>query len=456
MKRPDDPEGSGLSQVPAQEAEIHPSHPRTGGGWRDRLAPWYGAYALLGVVTSASAIWLPLVVEKRAGTAEQVGAVMSAVGFGVTLSPLWGFVADLSGAYKTVFRGGFVALGGGLWGILFGHTLLPLVLFGFVQGVGIAASNTLANALVVECYDRSQWDQRIGWLQTFNAAGQVVGLLLPGIVSEERGIKLVAGLCLLALPLAGLGVCPPRRAKGQRGPALEDASRNVPQRTAERWRHYGLTTGGLFQHGYFRLGNLWNRFIAEMSGGFAWLIAQWFLFTLVTTPFFAFFPLLMRNVFGVAPGLASTSYAVAVAAMLPLYSLAGERMHRRGPGVTLREGLFARACSFGALGVIAYWMGGNRVALALTMFVVVQLAWPFISVSMIDFAVRLAKLGEASAMGLFNGSAAVAGTLGSLAGGFVAARAGYRSLVVLGCLGTVLCWGLAALTLPSEGRSERR
>jgi hypothetical protein len=37
----------------------------------------------------------------------------------------------------------------------------------FLQGLGVASANTMANLFVVEVHPEDQWDGRIAWLQTF-------------------------------------------------------------------------------------------------------------------------------------------------------------------------------------------------------------------------------------------------------------------------------------------------
>lgn len=50
-------------------------------------------------------------------------------------------------------------------------------------------------------YPKSEWDERVGWLQTFYGIGQVGGLFLAGVLSQinlDIGLMVSSGLCALA------------------------------------------------------------------------------------------------------------------------------------------------------------------------------------------------------------------------------------------------------------------
>jgi len=52
----------------------------------------------------------------------------------------------------------------------------PSSIIAFVVGAGTAAVATVASLFVVEFNPQSEWSPRIGWLQSYNGAGQTVGL----------------------------------------------------------------------------------------------------------------------------------------------------------------------------------------------------------------------------------------------------------------------------------------
>jgi fucose permease len=55
-------------------------------------------------------------------------------------------------------------------------------------GVGAGAAGTVATLLIVNFAARSEWEPRIGWLQSFNGAGQLLGLLLGGAFAHGQSM----------------------------------------------------------------------------------------------------------------------------------------------------------------------------------------------------------------------------------------------------------------------------
>src|SRR5271167_4598051 len=77
-------------------------------------------------------------------------------------------------------------------------------------------------------------------------------------------------------------------------------------------------------------------------------------------------------------------------------------------------------------------------AALLVAFGLFQGIWPLLSVASNDLAAELAPIGEGTAMGLFNASAAAASALGAITGGAVADRFGYESVNVFAAAGALL------------------
>lgn len=55
-------------------------------------------------------------------------------------------------------------------------TLPAWIGLALIQGIGAAGAATVANLFVVEAHPQAEWEQRLGWLQTLYAGGQVCGL----------------------------------------------------------------------------------------------------------------------------------------------------------------------------------------------------------------------------------------------------------------------------------------
>jgi DHA1 family tetracycline resistance protein-like MFS transporter len=129
------------------------------------IEPWHGADAILGALTSGLAvISLPLVVINGGGTALQIGTAIAVQNIGALFAPLWGMVADRTGAYRSVFFTGFVLIGLGFLGFTILRGLSTWISCAFLLGFGTGASNTVASLFEVEFTPKGEWSQRISWL----------------------------------------------------------------------------------------------------------------------------------------------------------------------------------------------------------------------------------------------------------------------------------------------------
>jgi len=174
--------------------------------WRQWVETWYLAYALLGVAIAGLApILLPLTAS-RTGNAGDVGLVMAAFSLGGLTAPLWGGLADRYRVHRWLLVGGLLIVATGLVAFAFTQASAAWLASALLISIGSAAAATVANLFVVEAHPPSEWDERIGWLQTFYGGGQVGGLLLAGVLSQidlRAGLLAAAGLTALAI-LPGL------------------------------------------------------------------------------------------------------------------------------------------------------------------------------------------------------------------------------------------------------------
>ena len=157
---------------------------RTLKSWRKWVEPWYLTYAVQGIVVAGLIpILLPLDVSKT-GNAANIGLVMAAFSLGGLTAPLWGGLADRYRIHRWLLVGGLLISTVGL--VLFSiptNSIIRIVL-SLLIGLGAACTATVANLFVVEVHPKSEWDERIGWLQTFYGIGQVVGLFFAGLLSQ--------------------------------------------------------------------------------------------------------------------------------------------------------------------------------------------------------------------------------------------------------------------------------
>lgn len=407
--------------------------------WRGWIEPWFLSYAFLGVsVAGLVPILLPLAVA-RTGSIADIGLVVGAFNLGGLVAPVWGGLADRFGHHRALL----------LWGLL--GTLLTLAIFPFVsslaarlalalaQGASAASAATVANLFIVETHSRPEWDERIGWLQTFYGGGQVLGLILAGLVSGadlKLGFLIAAGItlaaCLPAFSMRGN----PRHTPLSR-PVLAHPSRHSELSAGSPQSFYHHLNGKAFKHLARSMTSPLGIFL------FAWLVS----FGGVAA-FFSLYPVLMKELYNVDPSVSSVGFAVAAAGGLFLYAPAGKWSRSFGPLPVLRAALGVRISAFVvlfAVGLLNWGLGGP---LALVSFLLVVLAWSLLSVTGTEITAQFSEAHEGEGLGLFNASTAVAGVLGAVIGGWTASAWGYAVVPVLGIGGAAV--GIALTTIVNK------
>jgi DHA1 family tetracycline resistance protein-like MFS transporter len=403
-------------------------------GWR-WVEPWYLAYALQGAtVGGLTPILLPLAVSQT-GSAAHIGLVMAAVSLGGMTAPLWGGLADRYRLHRWLLAGGLLVTAGGL--AAFPFTTQPAVWFGLalLQGIGAAAAATVANLFVVEGHAKREWDERIGWLQTFYGGGQVAGLLLAGALSATHlraGLLAAAGLTALGALLGLATAQTPPKPKGEPRPVLLHPARHGEWSLSSPQRLFHHLTARTFKVMSTALRSAFGLFLL------AWLLAFG-----GSAAVFSLYPVLMQQLFGVAPGVSSSIFALAAGLGLLLYSPAGIWSDRWGPGRVLGAGFGLRLLAFAGLLGLGLAQFGSASWLALGAFVLVVLSWSLLAVSGTALTAKVSPVGEGEGMGLYNAVTATAGVLGAVLGGWAAALWGYNAASAMAAAGVALGLPLA-------------
>src|SRR5512142_3431880 len=146
--------------------------------WRQWIEPWYFSYALLGAsVAGLAPIMLPLAVGSR-GSVADIGLVVGAFNLGGLTAPAWGGLADRYGLHRWLLLAGLSLTALALAAFPFIPSLQFELVLALAQGAGAVSAATVANLYIVETHPQSEWNERIGWLQTFYGGGQVTGLVV--------------------------------------------------------------------------------------------------------------------------------------------------------------------------------------------------------------------------------------------------------------------------------------
>ena len=233
------------------------------------------------------------------------------------------------------------------------------------------------------------------------------------------------------LTLRGVHVAVPRNAVVAHPPLGGEGWVGAPQ------RHFHLPTW----QGLAKLRR-------ELEMPFARLQIVWFVAFVAIGAVLTMFPLALIRAFGVSDAVPATSYAFAAAGSLTIYPLAASIAQRHGARVVLRAGFAVRAAAIAIL-TVSFLTSMGGVAVALTGFVVLVLAWPLLGVSGTALVAELARGEKGEALGLFNASSSLAGAVGAFLGGWAMEIAGYGTV----CMVAVILVGLA--TLCSNGRNAR-
>lgn len=396
------------------------------GGWRKWVEPWYLVYAILGaVIAGLIPVLLPLRVD-QAGNPSQVGWVMAAVSLGGLSAPFWGTLTDRYHLHRWVLVVGLFLTTTGLTAFAFSSQ--PAIWFGMalLLSTGAAGASTVANLFVVERHPKSEWDERIGWLQTFYGLGQVVGLLLAGFLSKvdlKIGLLTAAALSAVSVLIGWLTTETPRKHPDEK-PGILHTARHAETtiHSPQRFFHH-LSLKGIKQFG------------VVVRSRFGLFLAVWLLTFSGSAAVFSQYPLLMQKVFGITPDISSVAFGVMAGLGLALYTPAGNWSDRFGSVPILRVSLVIRLAAFVGLFVLGFAHFGFQGWLALVAFAFVVFAWSLMSVSGTALAAGLSPVGEGEGMGIFNAVNALSGVIGAALGGWVAGIWGYATTSVVAVAG---------------------
>jgi MFS family permease len=394
--------------------------------WRKWVEPWYVVYAILGIIIAGLIpILLPLMVN-QAGNPSQVGWVMAAVSLGGLSAPLWGALTDRYHLHRWVLVVGLFLTASGLTAFTFSSR--PAVWFGMalLLSIGAAGASTVANLFVVEMHPKSEWDERIGWLQTFYGLGQVLGLLLAGFLSKvdfHIGLLTAAALSAISVLMGWITTKASQRYSGEK-PVLLHTARHAETtiHSPQRFFHH-LSLNGIKQ-----LGTI-------LRTRFGLFLAVWLLTFAGSAAVFSQYPLLMKNVFGIGPDISSVAFGVMAGLGLTLYTPAGNWSEKVGSVPILRVSLVMRLTAFVGLFALGFTHFGFQGWLALVAFAFVVFAWSLMSVSGTALAANLSPVGEGEGVGIFNAVNALSGVIGAALGGWIAGKWGYTTISIVAVAG---------------------
>jgi MFS family permease len=389
--------------------------------------PWYTGYAFQGaVVLGIAPILLPIVVAAT-GSSTEAGIVVAAFYVGQLLAPTLGTLTDRTGRHHLIYLAGYAMLAAGLALFPLAHSVWFWLALAFLQGAGAAATNTVAAMFIVEWKPKAEWDNRIGWLQTFYGAGQAAGLGLAALLQADPSVGLWVAAALMA-PGAVLGALrlPPR-------PAHTPPARH--ERRLDRRKHRKPRSPGALLHHYdSTLQAAARHLVQEWRSRFGLYLASWFLIMFGTWLVYNLYPLLMKDAYGIGPDLSSLYYAIAATLGVFAYAPSGTIGERIGDDRVVLIGMLMTLASVAGMAVLAYWHTPFNAWLVPAAFLMLPVAWSPLIVAGTAMTARLAEpqgVPEGEAVGLFNATTAVASVLAAAAAGIVADATSYGVVLIL-------------------------
>ncbi len=404
------------------------------------FSTWFLAYGVLGAVSSGLLpILLPLMIVALTHHLSWVAYVMGGFNLGLLTSPLWGGLVDRFHLHRLVFFAGFVLLAAATVSMPFLANVWIWAGLAFLAGMGTSAAATVASLFVVEFDPPAHWEPRLGWLQTYNGSGQVLGLLLAGIfVANFRlGLFACAALIVPALWFGARGL--PAASQNNAVERLGANLRRLDWRFLAQFGRPMLPGGGIlrFSHHLSLRGILRSGEVLHTR--FGRFLFSWFIVAFGVAAFFSYFPVAMQKAYAVSPALTSSAYAITAAIALVLYSVGGQLAGRFGAGRVYRWSLLLRLLGFCFL-FIVFVLPFPKSVMGLLGFILIILAWPLQSISGMTLTARLTPFSQGAAMGLFNASGAIATVIGTFLGGPLISWLGYPVLSGMAILGVLAGW----------------
>ena len=412
------------------------------------IRPWYLAYLLLGIVTSGMLpVLLPPMVAALSHKLSTVAYVMGAYNFGLLSSPVWGILAERTKAYRDLFLGSFLVTAMGVLGLLLLRELPAWLVSAFALGAGSGGAATLATFFIVDFAAQAEWEARIGWLQCFNATGQVAGLMLAAAFSAGAGavaLWVCVAILLLAMAVGGVGL-PVSSPAHPSGTAGKHVHLHINVRVLAIFPRVSVAADVL--HHFYQLIVPGLRGLPRVVGTpFGRFLLSWFVLALAVAAFFSYFPLMLSESYGIGTRTTALLYAAVTAVGLALYLLAGHLADRYGAGRIYSSGLALRIIGFGLLLAPFLFSIKGRSLFGALGFSLIVVAWPLLSVSGTDLGARLTPFSEGAAVGLLNAALALATAVGIVFSGPLVAHWGYQTIPATALVGLAASLLLAMST----------
>jgi MFS family permease len=380
------------------------------------MPAWFFAYALIGLAQTGMA---PILLPLAGGYGGTLYSAWAAAGL---LAPLLGHWSDQRQQHHNLAVGGLAVAAAAMAAFPLVEGLTAHVAVAFIGGLGSISASIMGTIFVVGATPRALWDERIGTLQAFLSTGQVVGLLLAGVLAHRPGVAFGVEAAIFALAIPPLWWFAPRD-------PMPVARRDV-RAHASRGGEAGAAGAAMRIHLSLRgLGSL--RWLPH--GKLRQFLAVWLLSYTATNAVAVMFPVALTREFHQPAILPAAAYAAGITIGLPLYRLSARWEHRGSAASVLTVGLLLRAGVVAALAALAWPKPDWATVPILVVFAGTQIIWPLLAVTSNTLAVELATIDRGESVGLLNACSALGATLGGIFGGQINGRFGFGALCLVAC-----------------------
>ena len=388
------------------------------------IEKWYWGFLLQGaIVLGLAPILLPIIVGSKSGAIE-AGMVVAAFYLGQLASPLLGSLADRFNMYKKIYLGSYIVMGLSVIGFVFATEVTSWFLLALLIGLSAGAGNTLSAMYIVEVAPHTEWDQRIGWLQTFYGTGQALGLFAAAAFASTASWGMIfAGILMLP------GFLLSRR-------TIPTINHHAPFHTREHHipHHLSRRSHSIFApfHRYQRITTLaLKEFLRGITGKFGLLLLSWFLLTLGMWLFMNLYPLLMAKSYNISAGVSSTYYAIFASVGAFVYAPSGMLGRKIGNALVVFCGVIMLFVSLLGLTILCYTGKDDWWFLVPAAFAMIPIAWSPLIVGGTALASELTPFKQGEGLGLFNASFALSSVIAAVLAGFIAHKWDYPTVTLV-------------------------
>jgi len=350
-------------------------------------------------------------------------------------APIFGTWGDSKGRHRDLL----------VWGSVFAAmAFLPLcflsdgpafILFAALAGLGITAATTAGNVLAIAGLDEATWTGRIGLLQRVVSTGQVVGLLMAGLMAARYSHIAFALTFAALLGAAALAVA--------YAPASTiHAAHARPLVRATVGGEAGAP--GIQQNSHHASFAQLSAFVAVISRPLAQFLLVWFISYIAMNGIAVLFPVAMTQHYGMTPIMPALAYAFGVCASLLTYGHVSKWTTLFGPAKILMAGIGLRLVLFALLAVLSLLRARFAGFAILATFALIQFVWPLLAVSTIAMSVTLARQARGESIGLYNATSSIASSVGPAIAGIIFGLCGFSILSIAACftvaVSALLAW----------------